>query len=118
MLEYKRMGLDQVFHALADPTRRTMVGYLAIRSRTVGELAEPFAISLAAVSKHIKVLENAGLVRRRVKGRVHTCILETAPLAEAQNWLNFYQPFSADRLAALEAALLQNAQQKEDVIDA
>ncbi len=93
MLEFRRPALDQVFRALSDPTRRSMIGYLAMGDRTVSELAAPFEVTLAAASKHIKVLEKAGLIRREVRGRVHTCSLETAPLAEARNWVSFYQAF-------------------------
>src|SRR3546814_10910617 len=73
MVEYDSHTLDTIFHALGDTTRRAMLGELAAGERTVGELAEPFAMSLAAVSKHIKVLEAAGLVRRDVReiGRAH-----------------------------------------------
>jgi DNA-binding transcriptional ArsR family regulator len=95
--------LDAVFHALADPTRRSMVRGLAEREQTVGELAQPYAISLAAASKHIKVLERAGLVRRTVHGRRHVCRLEPAPVAAASHHLRFYEQFWIDRLDALEA---------------
>ncbi|WP_232823471.1 helix-turn-helix transcriptional regulator [Dyella sp. C9] len=99
------MALDDVFHALTDPTRRAMLRDLAGGERNIGELAAPFAMSLAAASKHVKVLERAGLVRRLVKGRTHLCRLEVAPLAAAGEWLRFYEPFWMDRLDALEALL-------------
>jgi len=95
--------LDAVFHALADPTRRTMVRTLAEHERTVGELAAPHPISLAAASKHVKVLERAGLVRRTVHGRRHVCRLEPRPLAAASSHLRFYERFWNDRFDALEA---------------
>ncbi|WP_433554891.1 ArsR/SmtB family transcription factor [Pseudonocardia xinjiangensis] len=95
--------LDAVFHALADPTRRAMVRGLAEHEQTVTELAAPHPISLAAASKHIKVLERAGLVRRTVHGRRHVCRLEAAPLAEATHHLRFYEQFWTDRLDALDA---------------
>jgi DNA-binding transcriptional ArsR family regulator len=95
--------LDAVFHALADPTRRAMVRTLAERERTVGELAAPHPISLAAASKHVKVLERAGLVQRTVQGRRHVCRLEPRPLAEASEHLRFYERFWNVRLDALEA---------------
>jgi DNA-binding transcriptional ArsR family regulator len=94
--------LDQVFHALADPTRRAMVRSLARRERTVGELAAPFAMTLAAASKHVRTLERAGLVRRTIRGRTHTCRLDHNPLVAAQQWLADAERFWAARLDALE----------------
>lgn len=88
---------------MADPTRRRMLRALAAREQTVGELAAPHPISLAAASKHVRVLERAGLVRRTVHGRRHVCRLEPAPLAEATEHLRFYERFWNDRLDALEA---------------
>lgn len=105
MVEQQASKLDAVFHALADPTRREILRNLAARERTIGELAEPFAMSLAAVSKHIKVLERSGLVRRAVRGRTHYCRLDPRPLASAHRWLGFYERFWAERLDALEALL-------------
>lgn len=103
--------LDDVFHALGDPTRRQMLHALAGGTRTVSELAEPFAISLAAASKHIKVLEHAGLLRRDVRGRVHHCRLEPGPLASAHEWLSVYERFWSDRLDVLERLLRQDSAQ-------
>jgi DNA-binding transcriptional ArsR family regulator len=97
--------LDRVFRALSDPTRRHMLRTLAARERTVGELAQPFRISLAAASKHVKALERAGLVRRTVQGRTHFCRLDPKPLAGVHEWLSFYQRFWGERLDALEALL-------------
>jgi DNA-binding transcriptional ArsR family regulator len=94
--------MDSVFHALAHGARRDMLGRLAGRELTVGELAEPLAMSLAGASKHIKVLERAGLVRRTVDGRCHVCRLEPAPLASAAAWLRFYERYWTARLDALE----------------
>ena len=71
----------------------------------MSQLAEPFAISLAAASKHIKALENAGLIRREVRGRTHLCRLDPGPLATAQAWLAFYERFWTDRLDVLERLL-------------
>jgi DNA-binding transcriptional ArsR family regulator len=97
--------LDIVFHALGDTTRRQMLRDLAGGERTVGQLAEPFAISFQAASKHIKALEKAGLVRREVRGRTHLCRLDPGPLASAHQWLSFYERFWTDRLDALERLL-------------
>jgi DNA-binding transcriptional ArsR family regulator len=98
-------SLDSVFHALGDPTRRSMLRRLAGGGRTVSELADPFAMSLAAASKHIRVLERAGLIRREVRGRIHMCHLDAGPLASAHEWLAFYECFWSDRLDVLEGLL-------------
>src|SRR5712691_7226729 len=105
MVELQTAQLDSVFHALGDATRRQMLRDLASGERTVGQLAQPFAISLAAASKHIKALENAGLIRREVRGRTHLCRLAPGPLASAHQWLSFYERFWTDRLDALEQLL-------------
>jgi DNA-binding transcriptional ArsR family regulator len=105
MVEYLAPQLDTVFHALGDATRRQMLRDLAHSERTVSQLAEPFDMSLAAASKHIKVLEGAGLIRREVRGRTHLCRLEPSPLASAHDWLNFYERFWTSRLDALERLL-------------
>lgn len=85
-----------------------MLHDLAAGERTVGQLAEPYAMSLAAASKHIKVLESAGLIRREVRGRTHFCHLEPGPLASAHDWLAFYERFWNGRLDILERLLRQN----------
>ena len=105
MVESHASQLDTVFHALGDATRRQMLRDLSRGERSVGQLAEPFAISLAAASKHIKVLESAGLIRREVRGRTHLCRLDPGPLASAQQWLNFYERFWTSRLDVLDQLL-------------
>jgi DNA-binding transcriptional ArsR family regulator len=105
MVEFQTLHLDTIFHALGDATRRQMLRELSDGERTVGQLAEPFAISLQAASKHIKSLENAGLVRREVRGRTHFCHLEPGPLASAHEWLSYYRRFWNDRLDVLERLL-------------
>jgi DNA-binding transcriptional ArsR family regulator len=105
MVELQTPPLDTVFHALGDATRRRMLRELSGGERTVGQLAQPFAISLAAASKHIKALEHAGLIRREVRGRTHVCRLDARPLAGAHEWLDFYQRFWTDRLDILERLL-------------
>ena len=97
--------LDVVFHALADPTRRAMLGRLAEREVTIGELADPFNMSFAGASKHVRVLENAGLVTRTIQGRTHLCRLQAARLAEANAWLRRYERFWNAKLDRLEALL-------------
>jgi len=109
MVEYQSPALDTVFQALTDATRRAMLRSLAEGDRNIGELAAPFDMSLAAASKHVKVLERAGLVRRLVKGRTHICRLEPAPLAAADAWLRFYEQFWNLRLDALDALLKADA---------
>ena len=98
----EQAAVDDVFHALAHGVRRDMLARLAAGELTVGELAQPLAMSLAAASKHVKVLEDAGLLRRTVAGRRHLCRLEAGPLAAAYTWLAFYEGFWRDRLDALE----------------
>lgn len=105
MVELQAPQLDIVFRALGDATRRRMLRALARGERTVGQLAEPFAISLAAASKHIKALEHAGLIRREVRGRTHLCRLDPTPLASAHQWLSDYQDFWDSRLDVLERLL-------------
>ncbi|WP_398471402.1 ArsR/SmtB family transcription factor [Tardiphaga sp.] len=105
MVEYLAPQLDNVFHALGDATRRQMLRELVKGERTVGQLAGPHAMSLAAASKHIKALESAGLIRREVRGRTHWCQLAPGPLASAHEWLSFYEQFWTDRLDALEQLL-------------
>ena len=105
MVEDKEAALDRVFRALADPSRRRIIKSLAGRERTVGELAEPLDMSLAAASKHIQMLERAGLMRRTKRGRTHYCRLEAKPLSRAARWIAFYERFWTDRLDALEREL-------------
>jgi DNA-binding transcriptional ArsR family regulator len=112
MVELQTPRLDFVFHALGDPTRRRMLRELTAGERTVSQLAQPFSISLAAASKHIKALENAGLIRREVRGRTHLCSLEPGPLADAHDWLAFYERFWTDRLDVLDRLLREEDNQK------
>lgn len=99
--------LDQVYGALADPTRRAILRILAEGQVNVGSLAERFPISLNGVSKHVKVLERAGLVERSVQGREHRLRLNAEPLREASMWLEHYRTFWDSRLGALEGFLLK-----------
>jgi DNA-binding transcriptional ArsR family regulator len=102
MVEYAAERLDGVFHALADPTRRAMLRALAPGERTIGDLAAPFDMTFAAASKHVRVLEAAGLVQRRIIGRSHFCRLQPAPLAAADSWLRFYERYWDVRLDRLQ----------------
>jgi len=100
-------GLDRVYGAIADPTRRAMLGILARGDVNVGMLAQRFPISFNGVSKHVKVLEQAGLVRRSVRGREHWLALRPAPLRDASRWLEHYREFWDNRLDALEEFLVR-----------
>ena len=105
--------LDTVFHALADPTRRGMLANLALGDKSIGELAEPFAMTFAGASKHVKVLEDAGLLRRRKVGRTHVITLEARPLEEAERWLRQWEKFWTIRLDRLEALIERDKSKKE-----
>ncbi len=98
-------NLDQVFFALSDGTRRAILSRLAEGSTTIGKLAEPFSISSPAISKHMKILEKAGLIERRIDGRQHHCSLSTGALQTAEDWINFHRKFWESRLDALEDLL-------------
>jgi DNA-binding transcriptional ArsR family regulator len=102
MVDIDSVRLDSIFHALGDPTRRGMLASLALGGKSVGELAEPFPMSLVAASKHTRVLEEAGLVRREVRGRTHVCSLEAEPLADAERWLRQWERFWSIRLDHLQ----------------
>jgi DNA-binding transcriptional ArsR family regulator len=99
-------SLDHVYGAIADPTRRAILGLLSRGDVTVGALADQFPISLNGVSKHVKVLERAGLVHRRVNGREHWLTLNPMPLSDAAQWIERYRAFWERRLAALEDMLI------------
>lgn len=105
MVEYDTGQLDAVFRALADPTRRAMLQSLAGEEQSVGQLAAPHDMSLAAASKHIKVLERAGLVKRTVRGRIHRCRLDAEPLHAGAEWMRHYEQFWSGRLDELDKAL-------------
>ncbi|HEX4688066.1 MAG TPA: metalloregulator ArsR/SmtB family transcription factor [Acidimicrobiia bacterium] len=103
MGEHSAAVLDRVFSAVSDPTRRAILARLEDSDARVTELASAFPISLNSTSKHIRVLERAGLVRRTVRGREHILTLEAAPLEEAGEWIEHYRRFWTDQLAALDA---------------
>ena len=116
MVEYSSRLLDRTFGALADPTRRRILAQLAKGGECVTGLARPHAMSLAAVSKHLIVLERAGLVRRRRQGRVHSLTLEARPMKEAQAWIDRYRKFWDGNLDQFEKYLdkLQTKETKHD----
>ena len=97
--------LDSTFRALADPTRRGMLANLALGEKSIGELAEPFAMSFAGASKHVKVLEDAGLIARRKQGRTHLISIDAKPLEEAERWIRQWEKFWNTRLDRLEALI-------------
>jgi DNA-binding transcriptional ArsR family regulator len=109
MVEQQDARLDAVFHALGDATRRRMLRRLSEGELTVGQLAEPFEMSLAAASKHVKALEGAGLIQREIRGRTHVCRLDAGPLSQAEAWLRHYERFWTARLDRLEALLRRDA---------
>ncbi len=106
MVKHYSEQLDRTFFALSDPNRRAIIGNLAAKGEcSVLELAEPLAMSLPAVSKHLKLLESANLIKRTRKGRVHHLKLCAAPMSEANQWLAIYRQFWTDRLDSLEIYL-------------
>lgn len=107
------LDLDHTFAALADSSRRAILGALATGERRVTELATPFDLSLNAISKHIKSLERAGLVTRRVRSRDHYIALDAARLGAATGWLDQYRAFWEPRLDALAAFLVEQATERD-----
>jgi DNA-binding transcriptional ArsR family regulator len=112
MVNYSYNSLDKTFAALADPTRRAILARLARGEASVTELAEPFSISLPAISKHLRVLEKAGLLAREREGRVHRCRLVVEPMKDAAEWIAFYQRFWEGQFDAL-ADYLNESPKKE-----
>ena len=106
--------LDMTFAALADPTRRAILARLALGEASVMELAEPFAMTQPAISKHLKVLERSGLIARGRDGQRRPCRLEAQPLAEATEWLEGYRRFWEARYQRLDALLEEMQQMKPD----
>jgi DNA-binding transcriptional ArsR family regulator len=112
MVKQSPKVLDRTFGALADPTRRRILEQLAEGDQCVTDLAKPYAMSLPAVSKHLRVLENAGLVSRQRHGRVHSLKLEVAPMRQAQQWIEEYRRFWEESFDRLDDYLKQ-LQEKE-----
>jgi len=109
-----KYNLDRTFAALADPTRRAILARLSEGHATVGELAEPFDMSLPAVSKHLKVLQQAGLIERRRDGRTQICAVQAAPLQDADAWLAHYRAFWEGNLDSLARFLESEPADKKD----
>ena len=117
MVKYSQQALDTTFAALSDPTRRAILARLALGEISVSDLARPFEMSLPAVSKHLSVLENAGLVSREREGRVRRCRLTGAPLREAADWISTYRRFWEEQLDALARYLEEQQETEESVND-
>ncbi|MEJ0084283.1 MAG: metalloregulator ArsR/SmtB family transcription factor [Pseudomonadota bacterium] len=113
MGEYQSARLDGVFNALCDPTRRAILARLTDADARVTEIAGDFPISLNSISKHIRMLERAGLLRRSIVGRDHVLSLNAAPLAEAMAWIERYRSFWESRLAALESYVINKKRKRK-----
>jgi DNA-binding transcriptional ArsR family regulator len=114
MVKDQSPSLDRVFHALAHPARRTMLRRLADGERNLSELAAPLRMSFPAASKHVRVLERAKLVRRRVVGRTHLCRIEGKPLAQANAWLEGYRQIWEGNFERLDALLEEMKTEEEN----
>src|SRR5947199_6882300 len=117
MVKYPAAALNRTFAALADPTRRRILAQLAQGDRCVTRLARPYSMSLPAISKHLRVLEKAGLLRRKRFGRVHEMQLQAAPLKQAAQWVDEYRKFwegSLDRLAEYLGVTSKAVSKKEN----
>jgi DNA-binding transcriptional ArsR family regulator len=113
MVNYSTAALDATFGALADPTRRAILARLAQGEAMVTELAEPFRVSLPAISKHVRVLEAAGLLEREVDGRVHRCRLAAQPMKNAAAWIEQYRAFWELQFDALAKYLETNVSKEK-----
>jgi DNA-binding transcriptional ArsR family regulator len=113
MVKCSARSLNRTFAALADPTRRRILQRLSHGDRCVTDLARPYSMSLPAVSKHLRVLENAGLIRRRRNGRTHSLKLEAAPMKQASQWIQEYRRFWEESLDRLDE-YLKELQSKEE----
>jgi len=105
--------LDGVFHALSDPTRRSILRDIADAEKTVGEIARPYPSSLAAISKHIHVLEGSGLVKRRKQGSFQFVRINPMPMKIAQDWLSYYEKFWSERLDQFEEYFKHKKKEKK-----
>lgn len=108
MVNYSQRQLDLAFGALAHPIRRGILARLSTGEATVSELAKPFKVSAPAISKHMRILEEAGLLSRRKEGREHHCRMEQERMRQAERWLELHRKFWNDRLDALERYLKEN----------
>ena len=113
MVEYRAPTLDNVFAAVADPTRRAILRQLGKQPARITDIAKSYPVSLNAVSKHLKVLERAGLIERAVEGREHVCKLNAAPLESASLWLSETRAFWEKRLDAFEKHVLEKRKRRK-----
>lgn len=114
MVNSSAVRLDSIFHALSDATRRSILQDLAIQPKTVGEIAKPHKMSLAAVSKHLKVLESAELIARERRGSFHLVRLRAATLRPAEEWLAYYETFWSRQLDGLQSHLESQLEGEDD----
>ena len=114
MVKYQSDPLSEVFSALADPTRRAILARLAEGETTVGDLAQPFEMSLPAVSKHLSVLEAAGLIEREKQGRLRRCHLNAGPMKDAADWISRYSQFWEASFESLARYLERTVKQDDD----
>ncbi|UGA56619.1 ArsR/SmtB family transcription factor [Vibrio sp. VB16] len=110
MVNYNEQQLSQVFSALSDPTRREMLIRLGQNEMSIADLSMPFNITKSAITKHVKVLENAGLLKRTIDGRVHHCRFDPEPLKQASDWMKFYERFWNSKFNALDVFLAKEEQ--------
>lgn len=110
MVNYKEQHLSQIFSALSDPTRRAMLVRLRKEEMSVADLSQPFNMTKSAITKHVKILENAGLLKRTIDGRVHYCRLDAKPLKHASDWMKFYERFWNNKFDALDTFLKKEDQ--------
>jgi DNA-binding transcriptional ArsR family regulator len=115
MVNYSATLLDATFGALADPTRRAILARLAQGEAMVTELAEPFRVSLPAISKHVRVLESAGLLQREIDGRMHRCRLAAEPMKNAAAWIEQYRAFWEVQFDALAKYLETNVSKEKQI---
>lgn len=109
MVNYNQRRLDLSFGALAHPIRRGILARLSAGEATIAELAKPFHVSAPAISKHMRILEEAGLLSRKKRGREHHCRLEQKPMKEAQEWISAHRKFWNDKLDSFERYLKENS---------
>ena len=112
LMDERSAVLDRVFSAVSDPTRRAILARLADSDARVTDLAAAFPISLNSTSKHIRVLEGAGLIRRSIRGREHILTLDAAPLSDAAGWIEHYRAFWSEQLASLDAFVTGNSSER------
>lgn len=112
MINNREQQLNKIFSALSDPTRRAMLLRLAEEDMSVSDLSMPFKMTKSAITKHVKILESAGLLKRTIDGRVHYCRFEAKPLKQATQWMQFYELFWNNKFDALDTFLTESNREK------